>query len=147
MVVDMSKVSEVDIEAGALRFRALSDPTRLRILCFLRECGPMVSVDDAGECRTVGGPNGATVGDVCCRFEQSQSTISHHLRELRIAGLVRMERSGRQVFCSVNEDALAELGGFLVGVGRHPDAACSHGSPAACTHEAVAATAGRGNKG
>lgn len=132
-----------EVEAVALRFRALADPTRLRILCFLRDCGQVVSVDDAGECRTVGGVNGATVGDVCCRFEQSQSTISHHLRELRIAGLIQMQRNGRQVFCSVNEDALVEIGCFLSSAGAHPGAACTRESLAACVHETVAAVAGQ----
>ena len=91
----------------------------------------------------VAGPLGASVGDVCCRFEQSQSTISHHLRELRIAGLIHMQRNGRQVFCSVNEGALAHLGCFLGGAGASLGPACDHKSAGPCIHEAVAAAAGQ----
>lgn len=125
----------MDVDSKALQFRALADPTRLRIFCFLRDCGQMVAMDDTGECRPVGGVCGASVGDVCCRFEQSQSTVSHHLRELRIAGLIHMQRNGRQVFCSVNEDALAELGCFLNSPGLLPKACCTQGTPTPCEHE------------
>ena len=69
-------------------FKALGDPTRLRIFDFLRSCCCPVAVEEGGDVRPVDGP---TVGEVCCRVtgaERINSTISHHLKELRLAGLI-----------------------------------------------------------
>ncbi len=90
-------------------FRALSDPTRLEIFEFLRACSREVELNEAGECR----PAGACVGDVCCRVNLASSTISHHLKELRQAGLITTERRGRWIYCRVNEDALERLRRFV----------------------------------
>ncbi len=92
-------------------FRALSDPNRLAIFSFIRACGAGVEIEpESGDvCRV----SDTCVGDICCRFEIAPSTVSHHLRELRNAGLIRMERRGRWVYVSVNEGALEELRRFL----------------------------------
>jgi ArsR family transcriptional regulator, arsenate/arsenite/antimonite-responsive transcriptional repressor len=73
---------------AALRFRALGDETRLRILEELV----------AGE---------AAVSDLTQRLEVGQSLMSHHLRILREAGLVVDRRSGRWVHYAIAEPALA----------------------------------------
>ena len=39
--------------------------------------------------------------------EVSQPTVSHHLNLLRETGLVTMRREGRQVYYSLNQDAVA----------------------------------------
>ena len=94
-------------------FKALGDPTRLRIFEFLRaQCCP-VAVGEAGDVRPVLGP---TVGEVCCHVTGEAvvtSTVSFHLKELRLAGLITMERSGRHMICGVNRDAAAQLIAFL----------------------------------
>jgi DNA-binding transcriptional ArsR family regulator len=91
-------------------FRALGDPTRLRIFRTLRCCAQSVEVDEAGGCR----PSGSLcVGEVCCRFGGSMSTISHHLKELRLAGLIRMEKRGRWIYCSVEPASLELVRAFL----------------------------------
>ena len=59
----------------ALVFKALADPTRVSIVNRLA----------AGEC---------CVCDLTAVFELSQPTVSHHLRILRDAGLVEVERRG-----------------------------------------------------
>ncbi len=41
------------------------------------------------------------------------STVSHHLKELRQAGLIQMARRGRQVACWVEKDVLEELSTFF----------------------------------
>ena len=97
-------------EALALVFKALGDPTRLRIFQFLRCCDREVEIDEAGQCR----PSGSlSVGEVCCQLDQSMSTVSHHLKELRLAGLIRTEKRGRWIYCSVNPAGLALVREFL----------------------------------
>jgi ArsR family transcriptional regulator, arsenate/arsenite/antimonite-responsive transcriptional repressor len=95
-------------------FKALGDPTRLRIFTFLCNCCCCVALDDeTGEARPVEGP---TVGEVCCRItgaDKVTSTISHHLKELRIANLITMERRGKHILCGVNRDAVEALRGYL----------------------------------
>lgn len=60
-------------------FRLLGDATRLRIV---------LSCLDAP----------ASVGDIATAVAASPSLVSHHLRLLRAARLVRAERRGRQIF-------------------------------------------------
>lgn len=106
----------------ALAFKALGDPTRLHIFQTLCCCARGVEVDEAGACRPAGS---LSVGEVCCRLGGSLSTISHHLKELRLAGLIHMEKRGRSIFCSVNPTTVGLLGRFLTeaGTGCHPHAA------------------------
>ena len=73
---------------AALRFRALGDETRLRILEHLV----------AGE---------SSVTDLTERMAIGQSLMSHHLRILREAGLVIDRRVGRWVHYAIAETALA----------------------------------------
>lgn len=68
---------QIDILAET--FRLLGDPTRLRILYSCAE-GPLA------------------VGEITERLGLSQTLVSHHLRLLRGARLVRRERKGRQMF-------------------------------------------------
>ena len=102
-----------DIVQTAAAFKALSDPTRLRILLFLRSCRSDVAVSESGEVREA---VGLTVGAICCHitgFDSSNSTISHHLKELRTAGLIEMERRGQRMICSVRSAPLERLAAFL----------------------------------
>ena len=107
-----------DHESDAAAFRALGDPTRLRIFQFLAGCCGPVAVEETGDVRRV---EGATVGEVCCRVtggERITSTISHHLRELRLAGLITTERRGRHILCRLNRDVVAALANYLAGAAR-----------------------------
>lgn len=100
----------------AAMFKALGDPTRLRIFEFLcRQCCP-VAVEDNGDVRPVLGP---TVGEVCCHVtgaDRITSTISFHLKELRLAGLITIDRRGKNMICGVNREAAASLASYLSGV-------------------------------
>lgn len=94
-------------------FKALGDPTRLRIFQFLRDCCCTVAVGEEGEVRPVEGP---TVGEVCCQVtgaDKITSTISFHLKELRNAGLIRMEKRGKNMICGVDEGAIERLAAFF----------------------------------
>lgn len=76
-----------DRAVAAARFRALGDETRLQLLEHLA----------AGE---------RNVGELMDLMGLGQSLISHHLRALREAGLVRDRRDGRWVYYSIAEQAL-----------------------------------------
>lgn len=101
-------IPNIEYDAAVL-FKALGDPTRLKIFQFLQaQCCP-VAIEESGDVRPVSGP---TVGEVCCQVtgaDRITSTLSHHLRELRLAGLITMERRGKNMICGVNRDAVAEL--------------------------------------
>lgn len=103
----------VDLTDTANKFKALGDPTRLRIYQFLRSQNVPIAVDDDGGVRPVSGP---TVGEVCCHItgkERITSTISEHLKELRVAGLIVMERRGKNMICAVNPAETSLLGMFF----------------------------------
>ena len=108
----MENQEDARLDVAAM-FKALGDPTRLHIFEFLRSCCCPVAVDETGEVRPVSGP---TVGEVCCHVtgaEQINSKISHHLKELRLAGLITVERRGKNMICGVNRAAVATLAVYL----------------------------------
>lgn len=72
-----------DARQLAERFKLLSDPSRLRIVYALLEGGDLCVSDLAG------------------LVEVSESATSHQLRQLRLAGLVRARKQGREVFYRV----------------------------------------------
>ena len=88
-------------------FQALSNRHRLEIFMRLAEAcepGALVDLDPHGA---------ACVGEIGHEIDTSPSTLSHHLKTLRHAGLVRMRRRGRRVECWVDRETLTELKGFL----------------------------------
>ena len=110
----MDRLQNEPLDVVAM-FKALGDPTRLQIFEFLRSCCCPVAVEESGEVRPVSGP---TVGEVCCHVtgaEQINSKISHHLKELRLAGLITVERRGKNMICGVNREAVAALAVYLGG--------------------------------
>lgn len=87
------------IEAAplALRFKALGDPARLRLLS-------LIAAHESGT---------ACVCDLTEPLGLSQPTVSHHLKVLREAGLVTSERRGTWVHYSLVPGALEDLSGVL----------------------------------
>jgi DNA-binding transcriptional ArsR family regulator len=87
-------------------FRALGDPSRLAIYEVIRRgCSDGEGRSDEDLRRNI--------GEIAGEFNLSLSTVSHHIKELRNAGLIRCERRGQQIFCSIDPDALGIADRFL----------------------------------
>ena len=88
-------------------FKALADPTRLKILELLkskgRSCCDLIARDERGLCAC----------DVEAAVGLSQAAVSHHMALLRRAGLVHAEKRGRWIYYSRNEAAIASLADVL----------------------------------
>jgi DNA-binding transcriptional ArsR family regulator len=85
-------VSEADASEYAAWFKALADPTRIRILNLLAQSSEPVCVCDITD-----------------QFPLGQPTISHHLKVLRDVRFVIAERRGTFMHYQVNQACLAEL--------------------------------------
>jgi DNA-binding transcriptional ArsR family regulator len=70
-------------------FLAFANPTRLRILQRLGEVGE------------------ENVNELAAHLRMSQPRISWHLRMLRVGGVIRTRRDGRQVYCSLDVENIA----------------------------------------
>jgi DNA-binding transcriptional ArsR family regulator len=101
----MSKSKSVERQAE--RFKALGNPHRLAVFQRLLNCCAPGTACSAGEASTL------CVGDLGRGLDIAPSTLSHHLRELARAGLVRTARRGKSVECWVEPDVLEELASFF----------------------------------
>ena len=99
----MAAAQDVDL---ARVFKALGDPTRLAIFETVRDVADPAADHSGEEIRN-------SISDIAGQFELSLSTVSHHLRELRLAGLIRCERHGQQIRCSVDPAVLEHASRFL----------------------------------
>jgi DNA-binding transcriptional ArsR family regulator len=91
--------------------RAISDPTRYRMLQEIRAAGEM------------------TCGELHARFPLSQATVSHHIKTLQQAGLLRVRAEG--LFRHLSAET-ARLSAFAAGVLEElsgPDAGSSREEP------------------
>lgn len=77
-------------QALAETFRVLGDPTRIRLIA---------AMAIAERC----------VGDLASLVGMSESAVSHQLRMLRAARLVRTRRAGRQVFYTLDDGHILAL--------------------------------------
>jgi ArsR family transcriptional regulator len=107
----MSNYRAKNIEKFAEMFKALSNPNRLKIFLRLVSCcqpGTITSIKNSAE------PEGcACVGELGQDLGIVPSTISHHIKELRQAGLIRMERRGQKIECWVDPETVEALKGFF----------------------------------
>lgn len=103
----MSKY-EKEAEADfAQIFKALSNPNRLRIFLTLVSCCP------PGTPNTMEGDACACVGDLGRDLDIVPSTVSHHIKELHQAGLIRCTRRGQKMECGIDPDVLKKLKDFF----------------------------------
>src|SRR5215472_9026113 len=75
-------------------FSALAEPTRRTIVEMLAKNGPLSATD------------------IYDQFSVSPPAISQHLKVLREANLVRMEKRAQQRIYQLNPDAMSELEGW-----------------------------------
>ena len=83
--------------------KALGDPTRVKILDLLkargRSCCDLIAKTERGLCAC----------DIETAVGLSKAAVSHHMAQLRRAGLVTQQKRGRWMFYARNEAAIAEL--------------------------------------
>ena len=80
-----------ELSAAADAAKALADPTRLMVAAALRDGGELCVCDLAWVC------------------ERSDKLVSHHVRQLRAAELVRSRRDGKMVMYELTERGRAIL--------------------------------------
>jgi ArsR family transcriptional regulator len=76
------KKEDEEYKQAAKVFKALADPTRLRILSIIESESMMIT-------------------GIVDKFNLSQPTVSYHIRILENAGLVKTAKKGREVYCSL----------------------------------------------
>ena len=76
-------------------FLGLANPTRLRML------------------ERLGAVGEESVNDLATYLHMSQPRISWHLRMLRVGGVVKTRRDGRQVYCSLDVENMARARALL----------------------------------
>ena len=84
-----------DFREAASLFKALSDEARLAILKHLRQQSEICACDFVG----------------CCGL--TQPTVSYHLKVLREAGLVEVDKRGSCIYYSLNSKRIEALRGLL----------------------------------
>lgn len=92
-IIDVARVASTrarlvgrsDASEVADLFRLLGDPGRVQMLCALLEAGELC------------------VCDLAAVVDMAESSVSHSLRLLRMAGIVRQRRAGRQVFYRLDD--------------------------------------------
>ena len=91
-----SPLSGERVDEHTDRLKALSSPVRLRMVDLIYEGGGEICVCEFME-----------------DFDLSQPTISHHLKVLREAGLIRSRKDGTYVYHRVNEAAFTGLAALM----------------------------------
>jgi ArsR family transcriptional regulator len=90
------RLRDGDVEHSVDRFKALANPVRLRMVDLIYDGGGEICVCEFTE-----------------HFDLSQPTISHHLKVLRDAGLIRSRQDGTFVYHRVVQGAFAGLSDLM----------------------------------
>ncbi|MGA8830687.1 MAG: ArsR/SmtB family transcription factor [Desulfomonilaceae bacterium] len=105
----MSNYQTHDLERYSEVFKALSNPNRLAIFLHLVACCPPGTScsfeEEVQRC----------IGDLGKGLQIAPSTISHHIKELRIAGLIHVAKKGRFTKCWVDAETVRRLTDLLNG--------------------------------
>jgi len=102
------------LEIAAHQLESLGNPLRLKLYRALVRAGE----------------DGLPVGTLQAKLDLAASTLSHHIRHLKEAGLITQERQATTLICRANYGAMNSLVGYLVDE-CCMDAACSSGKKVA----------------
>ncbi|MFW9807362.1 MAG: ArsR/SmtB family transcription factor [Candidatus Thorarchaeota archaeon] len=96
MATTKKLVKQVVFEDNELKdvidiFKALSDPSRVRILASLTR------------------KESLCVSDIAESLDMPISRVSHHLSTLKMLGFVRSKQDGKQVFYSIDDDCITDI--------------------------------------
>jgi len=91
-------------------FKALGNETRFLIFKNIFTGGYTCSIDKKDPKVKVS-PHATCVSTIAEHFEFSLPTISKHLKELREANIVTMEKKGNKIYIEPNIETVRELGG------------------------------------
>jgi len=103
----MSKYEKEAALDFAQIFKALSNPNRLRIFMRLASCCP------PGTPSPIANDACACVGELGQDLDIVPSTVSHHIKELHRAGLIRSARKGQKMECWVDPEVLQKVREFF----------------------------------
>ena len=97
--MDMTLNQSVDLPEAASTFAALGSEQRLHVLRILVRAGP----------------DGLAIGELGERSGVTGSTLTHHMKILLAAGLVRQLKEGRRIICiGAAFDRVQDLSEFLL---------------------------------
>jgi len=85
------RFNEKEINSVVSMFKALSDPTRLRIISVLTQ--------ESSIC----------VSDIAELLDMSISRVSHHLSMLEKMGFTRHKQDGKQVYYTIDDDCIVDI--------------------------------------
>jgi DNA-binding transcriptional ArsR family regulator len=85
------KYDEEEIYNVVAMFKALSDPTRLRIISVLTQ------------------KRSICVSDIAQLLDMSISRVSHHLGLLEKLGFTRHKQDGKQVYYTIDDDCIVDI--------------------------------------
>ncbi|MGY6547792.1 MAG: ArsR/SmtB family transcription factor [Roseinatronobacter sp.] len=100
---------EHDETSAARALAALGHPARLSVFRLLVRAGP----------------DGVMVGEIGAHLDMPLSTLAHHLRALKQAGLIAQTRAGREVLTQARTQVLHGVVDYLLSeccAGVHPRA-------------------------
>jgi ArsR family transcriptional regulator len=103
----MSNINTKQLERFAEVFKALSNPNRLKIFQRLASCCKPGTISVIDTCET------ACVGELGRELDIVPSTVSHHIKELRQAGLIRTRRRGQRIECWIDPGVVEQLRRFF----------------------------------
>lgn len=88
----------IEIEQAAQGFAAIGSEARLEVVRTLVRAGN----------------KGLTIGEIQSRIGMAASTLAHHLKFLKSAGLIQQEKNGRSVVSRANFPRLEALAGYIL---------------------------------